>query len=304
MAPKGLETPEACLIAILHGLEVGLTPLAALQRIAVINGRPTIWGDGALALVRASGLCAYVHETLRGKGDHKVATCTVKRRDEDEPLTRRFSVADARRAGLWGKEGPWQTFPDRMLQMRARAFALRDAFADVLGGLYLQEEMVEEALEGATGAAAEPTPTTPPGPTITSEVERHPFVLPPLPSAFRSDRSRPHSGGRTSPRAVLRRRRGPDPLLRDLMRPLQPRGHPAGQDRSAAGHDVTQAPLDILEEALAAAFDEATLAEVRQSFADHLAQLGREECLRAEAIIARHTQRVQAPTPEAPHDEA
>ena len=45
------------MIAIMHGLEVGLSPLSALQRIAVINGRPTIWGDGALALVKASGLC-------------------------------------------------------------------------------------------------------------------------------------------------------------------------------------------------------------------------------------------------------
>ena len=67
LAPTGLDTPEACLIAILHGLELGLTPLAALQRIAVIDRRPTLWGDGALALVRASGLCQWVREDAGGR---------------------------------------------------------------------------------------------------------------------------------------------------------------------------------------------------------------------------------------------
>src|SRR3990167_6771832 len=57
MAPRGMEKPETITIAIMHGLEIGLTPLQALQRIAVINGRPAIWGDGAMGLVRASGLC-------------------------------------------------------------------------------------------------------------------------------------------------------------------------------------------------------------------------------------------------------
>jgi hypothetical protein len=145
MAPKGMDTPEQCMVAILHGLEVGLTPLAALQRIAVVNGRPTIWGDGALALVRASGLAERIGERIEGEGPAQWnAVCEVLRRGEAEPVVRTFSVEDAKRARLWGKAGPWTDYPRRMLQMRARAFALRDAFADVLGGLYLREEIEEE----------------------------------------------------------------------------------------------------------------------------------------------------------------
>ncbi|MHB2165660.1 recombinase family protein [Alsobacter sp. R-9] len=152
MAPAGLDTPEACMIAILHGLEVGLTPLSALQRIAVIGGRPTIWGDGAMALVRASGLAAAIDERVDGAGPTDwVAVCTVRRRGEPLPVERRFSVDDARRARLWGKPGPWSDYPRRMLQMRARAFALRDVFADVLGGLYLREEV--EGVEAAIADA-------------------------------------------------------------------------------------------------------------------------------------------------------
>lgn len=148
MAPKGLDKPESCMVAIMHGMEIGLTPLTALQRIAVVNGRPTIWGDGAMSLVRASGLCEYVRERIEGAGDNRAAVCEAQRRGEPEPIVRTFSVADAKRAGLWNKSGPWSQYPDRMLQMRARAFALRDGFADVLGGLYLREEMDEEARGG------------------------------------------------------------------------------------------------------------------------------------------------------------
>ena len=143
-APKGVTTPEACMIAIMHGLEIGLAPLTALQRISVINGRPTLWGDGAMSLVRGSGLCEYINERIEGEGDGSTAVCEVQRRGEPEPIVRTFSVADAKRAGLWGKAGPWQQYPARMLTMRARGFALRDGFADVLGGMYLREEIDED----------------------------------------------------------------------------------------------------------------------------------------------------------------
>jgi hypothetical protein len=171
MAPAGLDTPEACMIAILHGLEVGLTPLSALQRIAVIGGRPTIWGDGAMALVRASGLAVSIDERVEGTGFADwVAICTVRRKGEAQPVERRFSVEDARRARLWGRPGPWTDYPRRMLQMRARAFALRDVFADVLGGLYLREEVegvemvegAEDGAEGGGGATGTPPPSAPP----------------------------------------------------------------------------------------------------------------------------------------------
>ena len=41
------------LVAIQMGLELGLPPMQALQNIAVINGRPSIWGDALPALAQA-----------------------------------------------------------------------------------------------------------------------------------------------------------------------------------------------------------------------------------------------------------
>ena len=120
-APKDFKgKPESCLLAIQHGSEVGLSPMQSLQSIAVINGRPTIWGDAALALVQSSPVCEYVKEFVEGQGDSLTAVCEVKRRGYPAPTTSRFSMADAKRAGLAGKAGPWSQYPERMLALRAR----------------------------------------------------------------------------------------------------------------------------------------------------------------------------------------
>jgi hypothetical protein len=140
-APKDFKgKPESCLLAIQHGSEVGLSPMQSLQSIACINGRPSVWGDAALALVMGSPVCEYVRERVDGDGDAMVATCEAKRRGYPDANVTKFTVADAKKAGLWGKGGPWTQYPRRMLQLRARGFALRDAFPDVLKGLVTAEE--------------------------------------------------------------------------------------------------------------------------------------------------------------------
>jgi hypothetical protein len=143
--------PGAVLAAWQFGQEIGLAPMAALQSIAVINGRPSLWGDGALAIVRSSPLCEYIHELAPDQALEKgYGECTVKRRDDDVPITRRFTKAMAEQAGLWGgkskdpdkkKFEPWFLYPGRMLQMRARAWAMRDAIPEALRGIAIREEV-------------------------------------------------------------------------------------------------------------------------------------------------------------------
>jgi len=139
-APKGMEKPESILVAVEMGLEIGLRPMQAVQNIAVINGRPSVWGDAAIGLVRSSGLCASLNEWFEGEGDTLTAVCETQRAGSPIATRQTFSVNDAKRAGLWAKAGPWTQYPKRMLQMRARAFALRDAYPDVLKGLSFAEE--------------------------------------------------------------------------------------------------------------------------------------------------------------------
>lgn len=158
MVPRDFQNkPENVMVAIAWGREVGLGPLQALNNIAVINGRPTIWGDAAIALVKGSPDCQDIVERITGEGDAMVATCEVRRRGK-EPVVTRFDVADAKKAGLWGKAGPWQQYPKRMLQMRARGFALRDAFPDVLKGVITAEEARDIPADTFTGPTIEVTP--------------------------------------------------------------------------------------------------------------------------------------------------
>ena len=140
--------PGNCLVAIQWGMELGLQPMQAMQSIAVINGRPSLWGDAMLALVKAHPAFEWIKEECDGN----VATCTIKRRGEPE-VVQSFSLEEAKRAGLTGKQGPWTQYPKRMLQMRARGFALRDAFPDALRGVVSAEEARDTPAERDMGAA-------------------------------------------------------------------------------------------------------------------------------------------------------
>jgi hypothetical protein len=142
---KNYDSAEDIMIAVQHGLEVGLSPMSALQNIAVVNGKPCIYGDAALALCCSHPAFLDIEETVEGN----TATCIVKRRDRS-PVVRKFSEADAKKAGLWGKQGPWSSYPARMLQMRARSWALRDAFPDALKGLGVAEEVRDYAPRNVT----------------------------------------------------------------------------------------------------------------------------------------------------------
>ena len=162
MVPKQYQgKPEDIMVAVQWGYEIGLAPLQALQNISVINGKPSVYGDAAMALVQASPVCEGVDEYMEGEGTaNPVAVCVAKRKGRN-PVIARFSVDDAKRAGLWGKGGPWQSYPKRMLQMRARGFALRDAFPDVLKGLITAEEAQDYPSEAATRPAKDITPRNP-----------------------------------------------------------------------------------------------------------------------------------------------
>jgi RecT family len=155
MAPKSYAMGGADLVAAIFtsiqlGGELGLTPMASVQNIAVINGRPGLWGSAMLAVVEASGKLAEIEEFFEGEGEARTAVCLVTRVGRK---TRRFtfSMADAKRAKLTGKQGPWQEYPDRMLLARARSFALRDVFPDVLLGLAQSAEELGDIPEEARG---------------------------------------------------------------------------------------------------------------------------------------------------------
>jgi len=157
MVPKAYQgKPQDILVCVQWGYEMGLAPMQALQNIAVINGKPSVYGDAMMALVQASAVCEDVEEYFENEGTpNPVAVCVAKRKNR-KPVVAKFSVEDAKRAGLWGKQGPWSAYPKRMMQMRARGFALRDAFPDVLKGLISAEEAADYPDEAKPRPVAKP----------------------------------------------------------------------------------------------------------------------------------------------------
>jgi len=152
--------PHSTFVAIQLGMEVGLRPMQALQNIAVIKGKPTIYADGITGLLHGSGKCEFINEWFEVKGerydtsdlpldlsewpDGLKAVSEIKRHGSAQQLYRgTFSVSDAKRMGTWNSKEVWKKHPARMLMWRARTYAARDGFSDVLKGLGVFEEVVD-----------------------------------------------------------------------------------------------------------------------------------------------------------------
>lgn len=155
MLPKNMDAGQAT-IAILFGMKMGIDPLAAVQNIAVINGRPCVWGDACGAICQALIEDEFLEEV--GHGEEYKAVYHVKRKGRSREMTREFGFQDAKRAGLWGKPGPWTQYPKRMMMIRARAFAYRDAFPDLLKGIRIVEEENDTPIDITDKAQVSPAP--------------------------------------------------------------------------------------------------------------------------------------------------
>jgi len=162
MVPKDYRgKPQNTIVAMMMGAELGLNPIQSLANIAVINGKGAVYGDALLALVQN-------HPRFGGHEESfdeatMTATCTVWRKGDAQKHVVKFSQADAKQANLWGKQGPWAQYPKRMLMWRARGYALRDKFADALGGLITVEEArdIPEQDMGAAQRYEQPTEVKP-----------------------------------------------------------------------------------------------------------------------------------------------
>ena len=148
LMPKGLNSPEKVMVAMQVLYELGLPPMTSIGKVCVVNGTASIFGDLPLALVLRSGKLSEIKEhlfnkegeviALENETDYYGASITVTRKEPNVTLTRQFTIEDAKKAGLWGKN-VWASYPKRMLQMRARGHALKDLFADVLMGISILE---------------------------------------------------------------------------------------------------------------------------------------------------------------------
>lgn len=160
LMPQSLDTPEKVLVAIQLCRELDLPPMTSMSKICVVNGSPSLFGDLPLALVMRSGKLEYIKEWFFDADGNELdqskplpdffgACCTVKRKGQIE-ITRTFTKHDSVKAGSWGKR-VWAVYPKRMMQMRTRSWALKDAFSDVLMGCLVAEYDHDTLIESGGG---------------------------------------------------------------------------------------------------------------------------------------------------------
>lgn len=159
---KEVEPTEAtearATMIVLQGMELGLPPMAAVQLIAMINGRMTVHSEGVPGILLSRGF--KIKQQFQGTQyeDKFCAVCTLTRPDGEVNVTT-FSVEDAKEAYLWqekaiitkkGKnnttydvpnDSPWWRYRKRMLWARALGFNAKDFASDAMKGLIVREEM-------------------------------------------------------------------------------------------------------------------------------------------------------------------
>ena len=160
LCPTDCKRAEDVFIRVQMGMEIGLKPMQAVQNIATINGRPALWGPLVKGLVLASGLCDKWEEKWIGPDDgtfpdgfgHQV---TTKRKGFDGEFTVTFTVRDAKKGGLWGKN-VWSTYPKDMFVGKTRARAAKGQFGDVLGGLVAADDATDPVYTDVEVLGSEP----------------------------------------------------------------------------------------------------------------------------------------------------
>ena len=140
LIPSGLNSPEKVFVALQWGHELGLSPMVAVNNVAVINGKPTLSADIMSAVVKRSP--EYGGIKWIEMSDTK-AECEITRilpNGEKEVQRSCFTMDDAVKAGLAGRD-VWKKYPRRMLKHRCLSYGLKDVFPDLLAGLYDPEEI-------------------------------------------------------------------------------------------------------------------------------------------------------------------
>lgn len=139
LLPPHVKSPQAALLIIQKGRELGLPPTYALCNLYVLNGRVGAPAEVMLALIyRDHGDNALIVEHT----DARRCVIRYKRRGWHDYKTYEYTIEDAKVAGLLQRE-PWQRHPAAMLRARAISAVARFVFPDSIAGMYTPDELDE-----------------------------------------------------------------------------------------------------------------------------------------------------------------
>jgi hypothetical protein len=130
----GIKSPEQAVALMLVAQSEGRHPASVASEFDIIQGRPALKSQAALARFQAAG--GKIQWTSRGPNK-----CSAKfAHAQGGELEITWTMERANAAGLTGK-ATWRQYPDQMLSARVVAEGVRAVFPACLNGVYLAEEV-------------------------------------------------------------------------------------------------------------------------------------------------------------------
>jgi hypothetical protein len=134
------------LVALEIAGRMGLSPLAVMQNLHIIHGRPSWSSQFIIALINGCGRFEPLRYEMTGKGDDLACYAVAKEKATGKDLKGpTVSMTMAKREGWATKSGSkWQTMPELMIRYRAAAFWGRLFVPELLVGVtQTQEEVLD-----------------------------------------------------------------------------------------------------------------------------------------------------------------
>lgn len=151
LVPQCYRTPDAAFAGLEMAKELGIAPMVFFHNSFFMpeTGRIGIQGSVLLEMVYRSGVVDVefaITENVNLEKGEGAAECTMRRLDRQnaKPFTFRFTIEQARRAGLLSKNN-WKTSPEDMLLWRSISKCARMVCADIIHGVPTVEELIEVA---------------------------------------------------------------------------------------------------------------------------------------------------------------
>lgn len=199
LMPRALNSPEAVVTAVIMGRELGLTAMQSVRSIHVIEGKPALSSALIVALVKKSPVCKFF---MVVESTDEIATYETQREGDPKPTKMSFTIAQARAAGVTGKDN-WRKFPAAMLRARCETALARAVYPDLVMGLYDPDELERVPAEPQPPVVRDVTPPkAEPQPPVVNVV-LNPAPAPAIETTARESTPAPAGGPQMTAAALL-----------------------------------------------------------------------------------------------------
>lgn len=135
--------PSNCLIALEQSNRLGISPMAVMQNLYIVQGKPSFSSSFVIGLINASGKYDMELQFDEEEKDGKPYACTCWTTLDGRKVNGIKITMDMADKEGWSKKNgsKWVTMPQVMLRYRAASFFARMNCPELSIGLYTKEEL-------------------------------------------------------------------------------------------------------------------------------------------------------------------